>query len=115
MALESGSPSLLSFLPASILPNSAIAVTLFRLAHSAFYEASACIFGLDSSAAACFAFIMFVKLSILANLVDFESDLKQIKVDYGWISFPNYCGILEFSKFGIDTHCLLRISIFFYC
>ncbi|XP_002532309.2 protein ALP1-like [Ricinus communis] len=102
------SPSLLSFLPSSIPPDSAVAATLFRLAHGASYEASARRFGLDSSAAACLAFYSVCKVlnENLANLVDFGSDVGRIIEGFCWISFPNCCGVLGFGKFAIDSDVL---------
>ncbi|XP_050213498.1 protein ANTAGONIST OF LIKE HETEROCHROMATIN PROTEIN 1 [Mercurialis annua] len=101
-------PPLLSFLPPSIPPDSAVASALFRLAHGASYEASARRFGLDSSSAACLAFYSVCKVvnESLANLVDLATDKERVIVGFGWISFPNCCGVLGFGKFGVDSEVL---------
>ncbi|KAF2310556.1 hypothetical protein GH714_014433 [Hevea brasiliensis] len=102
------SPSLLSFLPSSIPPDSAIAATLFRLAHGASYESVAPRFGLDSPAAACLAFYSVCKTvnEKLGDLVDFGRDLERIVMGFEWISLPNCCGVLGFGKFGVDSELL---------
>ncbi|KAJ9141054.1 hypothetical protein P3X46_031635 [Hevea brasiliensis] len=102
------SPSLLSFLPSSIPPDSAIAATLFRLAHGASYESVAPRFGLDSPAAACLAFYSVCKTvnEKLGDLVDFGRDLERIVMGFEWISLPNCCGVLGFGKFGVESELL---------
>ncbi|KDP30204.1 hypothetical protein JCGZ_16986 [Jatropha curcas] len=102
------SPSLLSFLPPSIPPDSAIAATLFRLSHGASYESAARMFGLDSSAAACLSFYSVCKAVTekLGDLVDFGRDLEHIMAGFGWISLPNCCGVLGFGTFGVDSEIL---------
>ncbi|WCJ29944.1 hypothetical protein M5689_011542 [Euphorbia peplus] len=104
------SPSLLSSLPPSIPVDSAVAATLFRLAHAASYDAIARRFGLDSSAAACLAFYSVCKAvnERLADLVDFGGDLDRILKGFGWFSLPNCCGVLGFGKFGVDSEVLGR-------
>ncbi|XP_021602727.1 protein ALP1-like [Manihot esculenta] len=102
------SPSLLSFLPPSIPPDSAIAATLFRLSHGASYESVARRFGLDSPAAACLAFYSVCKTvnEKLGDLVNFGRDLERLVVGFEWISLPNCCGVLGFGKFGVDSEVL---------
>ncbi|XP_065851455.1 protein ALP1-like [Euphorbia lathyris] len=98
-------PSLLTSLPPSIPPESAVAAALFRLAHAAPYEAVARIFGLDSYQAACLAFYSVCKVvnEKLADFVDFGGDMERIRSGFEWLSLPNCCGVLGFGKFGVES------------
>ncbi|KAJ6863441.1 hypothetical protein NC652_040096 [Populus alba x Populus x berolinensis] len=75
------SPSLVFFLPSTILPETALASALFRLAHGAFCKAVN---------------------DKLGDLFEFRRDLERIVVGFGWISLPNCCGALGFGRFGVD-------------
>ncbi|XP_043693053.1 protein ALP1-like, partial [Telopea speciosissima] len=64
-------------------------------------------FGLDS-ASACRAFDTVCKAvnNQLLYLFDFPSDLGRIIECFGWISLPNCCGVLGFSRFPVDGGAL---------
>ncbi|KVH93761.1 protein ALP1-like [Cynara cardunculus var. scolymus] len=92
-------PSLSSL---SIPPNYAVAATLFRLAHSATFNAVARRFDLDSPTA-CRVFYVVCKAIIdnLGHFFELRSDLNRIVVGFGWISLPNCCGVLGIDSFGV--------------
>ncbi|WRX34550.1 Harbinger transposase-derived nuclease domain - like 10 [Theobroma cacao] len=72
----------LSF-PPSFPIDSSLAAALFRLVHGACYKFLARRFSVSSSANAC-------------------PNISRIVVGFGWISLPNYCGILGFGRFEVD-------------
>ncbi|KAJ0701696.1 putative harbinger transposase-derived nuclease domain-containing protein [Helianthus annuus] len=90
----------LSSLP--IDPNYAVGVTLFRLAHSASFNAVGRRFDIDSPTA-CRVFYTVCKAVIdkLGHLFELRSDLNRIVLGFGWISLPNCCGVLGVERFGV--------------
>lgn len=101
-------PSLTSSLH-PLLPNAALAATLFRLSHSASFSAVSRRFSLDSRAA-CTAFYSVCRAIVenLGHLFEFNSDINRIIVGFGWISLPNCCGVLGIEKFELESDsCLL--------
>ncbi|KAJ8767702.1 hypothetical protein K2173_020642 [Erythroxylum novogranatense] len=102
------SPSLLTSLPPSMSPDSAVAATLFRLAHGASYKVVTRAFGLGTSETACVAFYSVCKAvnEKFGNLFELRRDWERIVNGFVWISLPNCCGVLGFGKFGIDSKLL---------
>ncbi|KAH6817364.1 hypothetical protein C2S51_000967 [Perilla frutescens var. frutescens] len=106
-------PSLTSSLH-PLLPNAALAATLFRLSHSASFSAVSRRFSLDSRTA-CRAFYSVCRAIVenLGHLFEFSSDINRIIVGFGWISLPNCCGVLGLEKFELEgdligeNECLL--------
>ncbi|XP_043700260.1 protein ALP1-like [Telopea speciosissima] len=88
-------------------PDYTLGAALFRLAHAASFKSIGRRFGLDS-ASACRAFYTVCKAvnDQLSHLFDFPSDLGRIIESFGWISLPNCCGVLGFSRFPIDGGAL---------
>ncbi|KAM1061563.1 hypothetical protein ACFX2I_025968 [Malus domestica] len=100
------SPFLNSTIP-SIPPNFVLAAAIYRLAHGASYKAIGRRFGLDSLDA-CRAFYAVCKAvnDQLGNLFEFRSDISRVLEAFGWISLPNCCGVLGFSRFGVGGELL---------
>ncbi|XP_057767911.1 protein ALP1-like isoform X2 [Salvia miltiorrhiza] len=96
-------PSLTSSLH-PLLPNAALAATLFRLSHSASFSAVSRRFSLDSRTA-CTAFYSVCRAIVenLGHLFEFNSDINRIIVGFGWISLPNCCGVLGVEKFELES------------
>ncbi|KAM0974345.1 hypothetical protein ACFX13_017829 [Malus domestica] len=100
------SPFLKSTVP-SIPPNFVLAAAIYRLAHGASYKAVGRRFGLDS-VEACRAFYAVCKAvnDQLGNLFEFRSDISRVSAAFRWISLPNCCGVLGFSRFGVGGEVL---------
>ncbi|KAF5198775.1 Antagonist of like heterochromatin protein [Thalictrum thalictroides] len=80
-----------------------LGAALLRLAHGGSYKAVGKRFGIDS-ARACRAFYDVCKAvnDQLGHLFELSTDLKRIVKGFGWISLPNCCGVLGFTRFLVE-------------
>ncbi|OUZ99453.1 Harbinger transposase-derived nuclease [Macleaya cordata] len=104
LLLQTLTPSLQNS-SSKIPPDYMLGTALFRLAHGTSFKSVGRRFGIDSSGA-CRAFYEVCKAvnDRLGHLFELSSnDLSRIIVGFGWISLPNCCGVLGFSKFLIES------------
>lgn len=106
LLLQTLTPSLNSFPSAvsgvvPIPPDHKLGAALFRLAHGAPFRAVARRFGLPSPDLACRAFYEVCKAVAdqLGHLFELSSDLTRVLQGFHWMSLPNCCGALGFSRF----------------
>ncbi|PKU70388.1 protein ALP1-like [Dendrobium catenatum] len=95
------SPSAASSGVIAIPPEHKLGAALFRLAHGASFRAVARRFGLPSPDLACRAFYEVCKAVAdqLGHLFELSSDLTRVLQGFHWMSLPNCCGALGFSRF----------------
>ncbi|KAL5697813.1 hypothetical protein ACHQM5_028927 [Ranunculus cassubicifolius] len=80
-----------------------VGVGVYRLAHGGTYKAVGKRFGVNSSKC-CKAFYGFCKAvnDQLGGLFELSTDLKRIVDGFNWMSLPNCCGVLGFSRFEVE-------------
>ncbi|KAI3952372.1 hypothetical protein MKX01_005239 [Papaver californicum] len=105
LLLQTLAPSLHNYSNFKIPPDYMLASALFRLAHGSSFKAVGIRFGINS-AGACRTFYEVIRAvnERLGHFFEFSpNDLSRIIVGFGWISLPNCCGVLGFSRFGFES------------
>lgn len=105
LLLQTLAPSLQNYSNTKIPPDYMLASALFRLAHGSSFKSVGIRFGIDS-AVACRSFYEVIRAvnDRLGHFFEFSpNDLSRIIVGFGWISLPNCCGVLGFSRFGFES------------
>ncbi|PKA51492.1 hypothetical protein AXF42_Ash002857 [Apostasia shenzhenica] len=112
LLLQTLSPSLRSS-SAPIPLDHKLGAALFRLAHAAPFPAVARRFGLPSPDLACRAFYEVCKAVAdqLGHLFELSSDLTRVLQGFHWMSLPNCCGALGFSRFAGEASVVAQAVV----